>query len=78
MVVRSVWKHLYWPMRTIGRKKCYDKQYVGDYLASHGYVVLAVDALFWGGTGDVRKEYAMTHSKRWRPICYRWECLGEP
>lgn len=34
--------------------KCYDKQYVGDYLASHGYVVLAVDALFWGERG--RKE----------------------
>ena len=33
-------------------EKCYDKQYVGDYLASHGYVVLAVDALFWGN-GDV-------------------------
>jgi dienelactone hydrolase len=35
-------------------EKCYDKQYVGDYLASHGYVVLAVDALFWGERG--RKE----------------------
>lgn len=32
-------------------EKCYDKQYVGDYLASHGYVVLAVDALFWGERG---------------------------
>ena len=32
-------------------ERCYDKQYVGDYLASHGYVVLAVDALFWGETG---------------------------
>lgn len=32
-------------------ERCYDKQYVGDYLTSHGYVVLAVDALFWGGTG---------------------------
>ena len=56
-------------------ERCYDKQYVGDYLASHGYVVLAVDALFWGN-GDVRKECAMTHSKRWLPICYRWECHG--
>lgn len=28
--------------------QCYDGQYVGDYLARHGYVVLAVDALFWG------------------------------
>ena len=35
-------------------ERCYDKQYVGDYLASHGYVVLAVDALFWGERG--RKE----------------------
>ena len=33
-------------------ERCYDKQYVGDYLASHGYVVLrSVDALFLGGTG---------------------------
>ncbi len=35
-------------------EKCYDKQYVGDYLASHGYVVLAAVALFWGERG--RKE----------------------
>lgn len=34
--------------------QCYDGQYVGDYLARHGYVVLAVDALFWGERG--RKE----------------------
>lgn len=34
--------------------KCYDKQYVGDYLAKQGYVVLSVDALFWGERG--RKE----------------------
>ena len=27
---------------------CYDGQYVGDYLAENGYVVLALDALFWG------------------------------
>lgn len=32
----------------------YDKQYVGDYLAANGYVVLAIDALFWGERG--RKE----------------------
>ena len=30
---------------------CYDGQYVGDYLARHGYVVLAVDALLWGDRG---------------------------
>ena len=35
-------------------EKCYDKQYVGDYLAANGYVVLALDALFWGERG--RKE----------------------
>lgn len=34
--------------------QCYDGRYVGDYLARHGYVVLAVDALFWGERG--RKE----------------------
>lgn len=34
--------------------KCYDGQYVGDYLASNGYVVLVLDALFWGERG--RKE----------------------
>lgn len=32
-------------------RRCYDGQYVGDYLAANGYVVLAVDALFWGERG---------------------------
>lgn len=32
----------------------YDGQYVGDYLAKHGYVVLSVDAPMWGERG--RKE----------------------
>lgn len=36
--------------------RCYDGQYVGDYFAAHGYVVLAVDALLWGERG--RKEGA--------------------
>lgn len=36
--------------------RCYDGQYVGDYFAAHGYVVLAVDALLWGDRG--RKEGA--------------------
>lgn len=36
--------------------KCYDGEFVGDYLARSGYVVLAVDALFWGERG--RKEGA--------------------
>ncbi len=31
--------------------KCYDGQYVGDYLASRGYVVLSIDAPFWGDRG---------------------------
>lgn len=29
-------------------EKCYDSQYVGDYFASHGFVVFVIDALFWG------------------------------
>ncbi|MDR0982533.1 MAG: dienelactone hydrolase family protein [Culturomica sp.] len=35
-------------------KQCYDDQYFGNYLAENGYVVLAIDALFWGERG--RKE----------------------
>lgn len=35
-------------------EKCYDNQYIGDYFAQNGYVVLAIDALFWGERG--RKE----------------------
>lgn len=31
--------------------KCYDGVYVGDYFAMNGYVVLSVDALFWGDRG---------------------------
>lgn len=34
--------------------RCYDGQYTGDYFAQNGYVVLAIDALFWGERG--RKE----------------------
>lgn len=33
---------------------CYSGQYVGDYFAANGYVVIAVDAIFWGERG--RKE----------------------
>lgn len=29
-------------------ERCYDGQYVGDYFAARGYVVLSIDALFWG------------------------------
>lgn len=32
----------------------YEGQYVGDYLAKHGYVVLSIDAPMWGERG--RKE----------------------
>lgn len=34
--------------------KLYEGQYVGDYLARNGYVVISTDALFWGDRG--RKE----------------------
>lgn len=43
-------------------EKCYDGLYTGDYLASNGYVVLAVDALFWGERG--RKEGARYDSQQ--------------
>lgn len=32
-------------------ERCYGKQYVGDFLATKGYVVIAVDAPFWGDRG---------------------------
>ena len=35
-------------------KQLYDSQYVGDYLAKHGYVVFSADAPMWGERG--RKE----------------------
>ena len=35
-------------------KQLYDNQYVGDYLAKHGYVVFSADAPMWGERG--RKE----------------------
>lgn len=31
--------------------RCYDNQYTGDYFAANGYVVLSIDALFWGERG---------------------------
>ena len=31
--------------------RCYDSSFVGDSLAARGYVVLSVDALFWGDRG---------------------------
>jgi dienelactone hydrolase len=33
-------------------KRCYGSQYVGDYLAQKGYVVLCTDAPFWGDRGE--------------------------
>lgn len=35
-------------------KRNYDSQFFGDYLAQHGYVVLSIDAIYWGERG--RKE----------------------
>lgn len=35
-------------------ENCYGGQFLGDYLAAHGYVVFCTDALFWGDRG--RKE----------------------
>lgn len=35
-------------------ERCYDNQYFGDEMAKRGYVVLSIDALFWGDRG--RKE----------------------
>lgn len=32
-------------------RKCYEGSYVGDSLAARGYVVLSVDALYWGERG---------------------------
>jgi len=32
-------------------KLCYESQYVGDYLAQHGYVVFSADAPMWGERG---------------------------
>ena len=52
--------------------KCYEGQYPGDYLASQGYVVLAVDALFWGERG--RKEGARYESQQ--AISCVFEMLG--
>lgn len=37
-------------------QRYYDGQFVGDYFAAHGYVVLVIDALLWGERG--RKEGA--------------------
>ena len=42
--------------------RCYDGQYTGDYFAQNGYVVLSIDALFWGERG--RKEYARYDSQQ--------------
>lgn len=42
--------------------RCYDGQYVGDYLAKNGYVVFVADALFWGERG--RKEYPQYGSQQ--------------
>lgn len=33
-------------------EKCYDGRFTGDFFASNGYVVLAVDAVLWGNRGE--------------------------
>lgn len=52
--------------------QCYDDRYIGDYLASNGYVVIAVDALFWGARG--RKEGERYESQQ--ALACTFEMLG--
>ena len=52
--------------------QCYDDQYVGDFLASKGYVVISIDALFWGERG--RKEGARYESQQ--SLACVFEMLG--
>lgn len=52
--------------------QCYDDQYVGDYLASNGYVVISIDALFWGERG--RKEGVRYESQQ--ALACTFEMLG--
>lgn len=47
--------------------RCYDGVYVGDELAKAGYVVLSIDALFWGDRGR-KRACATTPSRLWPPI----------
>ena len=39
-------------------ERCYDNAYLGDTLASRGYVVLCIDALFWGERAPEHPSYA--------------------
>lgn len=52
--------------------QCYADQYAGDYLAANGYVVISVDALFWGERG--RKE-GVRYDKQQAVAC-SFEMLG--
>lgn len=52
--------------------RCYDDQYVGDYLAANGYVVISIDALFWGERG--RKEGVRYESQQ--ALACTFEMLG--
>lgn len=47
-------------------KACYDDRYVGDELAKAGYVVLSIDALFWGDRSRIedRKDIAKALSTK--------------
>ncbi len=52
--------------------QCYGGRYVGDFLAAQGYVVVAVDALFWGDRG--RKEGA--DGQRYADVAGNFMMLG--
>ncbi len=51
---------------------CYEGQFAGDELAANGYVVLAIDALFWGERG--RKEGVRYESQQ--AVAAVFEMLG--
>lgn len=53
-------------------KQYYGGQYVGDYLATHGYVVISIDAIFWGSRG--RKEGIDGNKHMW--IAGHFQMLG--
>ena len=55
--------------------QCYGGRFFGDELAKRGYVVFAMDALFWE-TEAGWKVLSMRRSRRWRPICFNWACRG--
>ncbi|MCR5395068.1 MAG: prolyl oligopeptidase family serine peptidase [Bacteroidales bacterium] len=55
--------------------KCYGTQYVGDYLAQHGYAVFVTDALYWGDRARKegrRKEQHMRMAGNLMELGYCW------